>query len=253
MAASLDNQELSRKLTLQAQDLQRNFEHHFWDETLGSFVLALDAAKKACRVMTSNAGHCLWAGIASPERAGRVVKTMLSEHLFCGWGIRTLGWNEVRYNPMSYHNGSVWPHDNALVAAGFARYGYRREACTVLLGLLEASDFMEWNRLPELFCGFHKRSGVEGPTLYPVACSPQAWSAGAACLLVSSFLGIDFAGGENTIRFSAPHLPAFIERLTLTGVQAGSALVDLLVHRVSDRVVVEVLKASDKINIYVDD
>lgn len=253
MAATLGNCELSEKLTREAHALQEKFERDFWDESLGTYVLALDAHKKPCRVLASNAGHCLWAGIASPERAEHVMTTLLSDLLFCGWGIRTVGSNEVRYNPMSYHNGSVWPHDNALVAAGFSRYGYKEEAGKLLLSLLEVSAFMELSRLPELFCGFHKRPGVEGPTLYPVACSPQSWSAGAAYLLLNSCLGMTFLNDQSKVRFTRPHLPGFIDELTLRGLQVGSVLVDMSIHRISDRVAVEVLNAESRVSIELED
>jgi glycogen debranching enzyme len=253
MATSLGRLELSEKLTGEAHALQEKFERDFWDESLGTYVLALDARKKACRVLASNAGHCLWAGIASPERAEHVMTTLLGDLLFCGWGIRTVASNEVRYNPMSYHNGSVWPHDNALVAAGFSRYGYKKEAGKLLLSLLNVSAFMELSRLPELFCGFHKRPGVEGPTLYPVACSPQAWSAGAAYLLLHSCLGMAFVSDESKVRFTRPYLPGFIDQLTLRGLQVGSVLADLSIHRVADRVAIEVLNADSRVSIELED
>jgi glycogen debranching enzyme len=188
----------------------------------------------------------------SRERAARLVATLLSDSLYCGWGIRTVSSNEVRYNPMSYHNGSVWPHDNAIIAAGCARYGYKKEASKLLCSLLEASSFMELNRLPELFCGFHKRRGVEGPTLYPVACSPQAWAAGAAYLFLNSCLGISFLNNQQTLRFSAPYLPDLVKEIKLTGLQIGAANVDLLIHRISDRIAVELLSASEDVRIEVE-
>ena len=251
LAMALSGQALSDKLLREAQALQLKFERDFWDEALGSYVLALDAKKRPCRVLTSNAGHCLWAGIASKERAEQLVKILLGDDLFCGWGIRTVGGNEIRYNPMSYHNGSVWPHDNALIAAGMARYGYKKEAAKLMFALLDASTFMESNRLPELFCGFHKRRGVEGPTLYPVACSPQAWAAGAAYLLFNACLGIEFADDGSRVRLSAPHLPEPLKAVTLTGLQVGSSLIDVLVHRVSNHVTVDVLHGDKGINIEV--
>jgi glycogen debranching enzyme len=252
MAANFGQQELSVRLTQQAQDLRQKFERDFWDDKLGAYVLALDAQKRPCRVLTSNAGQVLLTGMPSRERAGRLVATLLGDSLYCGWGIRTVGSNEVRYNPMSYHNGSVWPHDNAIIAAGCARYGYKEAAWKILRSLLEASSFMELNRLPELFCGFHKRRGVEGPTLYPVACSPQAWSAGAAYLFVNACLGISFATHEKRLRFSAPYLPDLIKEIKLTGLQIGAANVDLLVHRISDRIAVEVLSSSAEVHLEVD-
>ncbi len=190
MGRQFGNTELAAKLEGEATTLKEQFQREFWDEQLGTYVLALDGEKKACRVRSSNAGHCLWTGIASQEHADRLAGTFMGEDLFCGWGIRTISSNEIRYNPMSYHNGSVWPHDTAIVASGLARYGHKQEALRILSALFEASTHMELNRLPELFCGFHKRSDLEGPTLYPVACSPQAWAAGSAYMLLESCLGI---------------------------------------------------------------
>lgn len=241
IAQSLGETELAEKQILQAQRLQKKFESEFWDDELGSYVLALDANKKPCRVLTSNAGQALITGIASPERAARLASTLFGEDLFCGWGIRTVASNEIRYNPMSYHNGSVWPHDNSLIAAGLARYGYKGQATNLLAAILEASTFMELSRLPELFCGFHKRPGVEGPTLYPVACSPQAWSAGAAYLFVNACLGMTFSVANKTVRFSKPHLPSFLDEIKLEGLRIRDASMNLKVRRSSTGVRVEVL------------
>ena len=163
-------------LDARARMLRARFDACFFDAELGTYVLALDGAKKPCRVRTSNAGHALLTGIAMPERAGAVVASLMDGASFSGWGVRTLATSEARYNPMSYHNGSVWPHDNALIAAGFARYGFSDEAARIFEGLFAASTYIDLRRLPELFCGF-ARQRTRGPTFYPVACSPQAWAA----------------------------------------------------------------------------
>jgi glycogen debranching enzyme len=243
IARELGRLDLAEQQERKAESLKSSFERAFWDEELGTYVLALDGAKKPCRVRSSNAGHCLWSGIASQSKAGRLVRTLMSEELFCGWGIRTLGSDEVRYNPMSYHNGSVWPHDNAIIAAGFARYGYREEALRVLEGLYEASGFMELNRLPELFCGFHKRSDAEGPTLYPVACSPQAWAAGSLYMLLESCLRITVDSDTKVIEFAAPQLPPSVDRLELSGLSVGDQSVDLCVRRDGQEILVNVVGA----------
>jgi len=200
-------------------------------------------------VRASNAGHCLWSGIASQLRAPRLAKTLLSEELFCGWGVRTIGSSEVRYNPMSYHNGSVWPHDNAIIASGLGRYGYKQEALRILSALFEAGTFMELNRLPELFCGFHKRSDVEGPTLYPVACSPQAWAAGSPYMLLESCLGITVQPGERRVEFSSPELPEGIDYIELTNLRVEKGSVDLRLRRDGGEVRVDVLRADEDIRI----
>ena len=154
-------------------------------------MLALDGDKRPCRVKASNAGHALFSGIALPERAAQVVDALMASSSFCGWGVRTVASTEARYNPMSYHNGSVWPHDNALIASGFARYGFRREAAQVFEGLFRASTYVDLRRLPELLCGFPRKQN-RGPTFYPVACAPQAWAAAAPLSLIQSCLGLTF-------------------------------------------------------------
>jgi glycogen debranching enzyme len=166
-----------------AESLRRLFDEHFFDVQLGTYVIALDGAQRPCRVRTSNAGHALFTGIAHPERAASVVRTLMDPRSFSGWGIRTVAEGEARYDPASYHNGSIWPHDNALIASGFARYGFKREAAQILEALVDASTHFDGARLPELFGGVARRAG-EGPTLYPGACSPQAWAAGAPLMLM---------------------------------------------------------------------
>lgn len=252
IAESFGQTGFAQQQMLKARELQEKFESKFWDDNLGSYVLALDANKKPCRVLTSNAGHALFTGIVSPERAARLAVTLLDDNLFCGWGIRTVASNEVRYNPMSYHNGSVWPHDNSLIAAGLARYGYKEQAGELLRAILDTSTFMELNRLPELFCGFHKRPGVEGPTLYPVACSPQAWAAGAAYLFIDACLGISFSVSKKTIQFSKPYLPDFIDEIKLTGLQIGDAEIDLRVYRNSSGIAWEMPDSHGEMRVELD-
>jgi glycogen debranching enzyme len=242
----------ARKLNREAEALREKFEREFWDDELGVYVLALDGDKKPCRVRSSNAGHCLWTGIASREHADRLARTLMGEELFCGWGIRTISSSERRYNPMSYHNGSVWPHDTAIVASGLARYGHKQEALRVLSALFEASSFMELNRLPELFCGFHKRSDVEGPTLYPVACSPQAWAAGSVFLLLESCLGIKVQPAEHVVEFSSPQLPENVDWVELKNLCVGNFTVDLRLQRDRDQLSVEILKTDGDIKIQKD-
>ena len=213
LALALGYPERAAELWRQADTLQRRFEAVFWSETLSSYVLALDGKKRPCEVRTSNAGHCLLTGIAGPERAWLTAQTLMREDLFTGWGVRTLGSSEVRFNPMSYHNGSVWPHDNALVAWGIARYGFKEPVHKILTGLFDASLFVDLHRLPELFCGFVRRTG-EGPTLYPVACAPQAWAAGSVFLLLQACLGLSIHGADERIRLLRPDF---------AGIFAGSA------------------------------
>src|SRR5262249_4438838 len=165
----------AKELERQGAILRKRFEEVFWCPELETYALALDGNKKPCRVHTSNAGQVLFSGIAGAERAAKVAAILLSPQSFSGWGIRTVAKGAARYNPMSYHNGSIWPHDNALIALGFARYGLKDAVTRLFQGLFEAATYMEQRRLPELFCGF-QRQNSRGPTLYPVACAPQAWA-----------------------------------------------------------------------------
>jgi glycogen debranching enzyme len=230
LAKMLGQAARARELSKQAETLRRAFEQAFWCDHLSTYALALDGSKQACRVRTSNAGHCLFTGIAMQEHARRVATTLTDETSFSGWGIRTVASSEARYNPMSYHNGSLWPHDNALIAAGFARYGLKESAAMIVAGLLDASLFFDLHRLPELFCGFPRRAG-ESPTLYPVACAPQAWAAGAVFLLLEACLGLSVSAPEQTLVFSKPVLPAFLPKVSIRDLRVGDARVDLLLTR----------------------
>jgi glycogen debranching enzyme len=249
IAAHLGYSELAADLNRKAERLKDQFERAFWDEEMGSYVLALDGEKKPCRVRASNAGHCLWTGIASVPHAARLAKSLLQDDYFCGWGIRTLSSGEVRYNPMSYHNGSVWPHDNAIIASGLARYGYKDEALRILGALFDASTFMEFNRLPELFCGFHKRSDVEGPTLYPVACSPQAWAAASPYSLFESCLGITVHAADRVVEFANPRLPESISYLDLTNLRVGEYSVDVRVSREGETISVDLVRGEGDVKL----
>ena len=213
-----------------AEGMRARFEARFWDDQLGTYVLALDGRKRPCRVVSSNAGHALWTGIvADPARARYVADRLMSDDSFSGWGIRTIPSSQVRYNPMAYHNGSVWPHDNAIIAAGFARYGFRDLVVRLLDGMTDASVAVDMRRLPELICGFPRRPG-EGPTQYPVACAPQAWAAGAVFMLLSAALGLSVDGCSKEIALSRPVLPASVPILRLTGLPIDGGSVNLLLE-----------------------
>jgi glycogen debranching enzyme len=248
LAAALGREARSRELQQQAVELQQRFEERFWSEELGTYVLALDGMKLPCLVRTSNAGHALFTGIATPERAVRAARTLLDEESFSGWGIRTVAASELRYNPMSYHNGSIWPHDNAVIAAGFARYGLNEQTLPILRGLFDASGFLELHRMPELFCGFKRRPG-EGPTLYPVACSPQAWAAGAVFVLLQACLGLTVDGPRRQIVFARPRLPEFLQTVTIVGLALGEATVDLSLQRHPHDVSINVLRREGPVEI----
>jgi glycogen debranching enzyme len=230
LAALLGHRQIAREQARRAADLQRAFDAAFWDDELGTYVLALDGEKRPCRVRTSNAGHVLWSGIALPERTGHVAETLLSDSSFSGWGIRTVAAGEARYNPISYHNGSIWPHDNAIAAMGLASYGHHDEAARLLAGLFEASHTFDLARLPELFCGFTRRHG-EDATRYPVACSPQAWAAGSVFMLLQAVLGLEVDAPARQVRFRHSQLPGFLDNLWVSGLRVGSASVDLEIGR----------------------
>ncbi|MFL6203368.1 MAG: amylo-alpha-1,6-glucosidase, partial [Thermoanaerobaculia bacterium] len=230
LARALGLAERAERLERQAVELQQEFERAFWVEEIGTYALALDREKRPCAVRTSNAGHCLFTGIASPALARRVAETLMSDTSFSGWGIRTLDAREVRYNPMSYHNGSVWPHDNAVVVQGLARYGCKGMAPQVTSGLFDAALHFDLYRMPELFCGFHRRPH-EGPTRYPVACAPQAWAAAAVFLLLQACLGLEIDAPRARVLLRRPELPDFLKRIRLSNLTVGGASVDLVLER----------------------
>jgi glycogen debranching enzyme len=230
LAAALGKRQRAGELLRQAEELRRRFEEAFWLEGLGTYALALDGDKRPCAVRASNAGHCLYGGIAAAERAASVAATLTAAGSYSGWGIRTLDEAEARYNPMSYHNGSVWPHDNALIAAGLARYGLREAAAKVFGGLFAASVFIDLHRMPELFCGFPRRPH-EGPTLYPVACSPQSWAAAAVFLLLQSTLGLVIDAPNRRLCLDRPDLPRIIQKLEIRNLQVAGASLDLTFRR----------------------
>jgi glycogen debranching enzyme len=250
LAEALGESERGHELAEQAEALRQRFEDRFWCEELRTYVLALDGEKRPCQVRSSNAGHCLLTGIASFERAGAVAETLMREESYSGWGIRTVPASERRFNPMSYHNGSVWPHDNALIAAGLARYGLKAPALRVLTGLFDATLFLDLTRMPELFCGFPRRTG-EGPTLYPVACAPQAWSAASVFLLLQACLGLQISASEGRVLFASPMLPPFLGAVRVQGLRVGSARVDLQLHRHPEDVGVQVLRRDGDVDVVV--
>jgi glycogen debranching enzyme len=230
LAVQRDDHANAERWTLRAETLRQRFETEFWCNDLGTYALALDARKRPCRVRTSNAGHCLFSGIVHPNRARIVAETLLSDPSFSGWGIRTVSADAVRYNPMSYHNGSVWPHDNAIIAAGFSRYGLTNEAQRILTATLDLSQMVELHRLPELICGFHRRPDTF-PTLYPVACAPQAWAAGAVFLLLQACLGLQIEAASKRVSFLHPVLPSGVDSLQIADLRVAGCRVDLLLTR----------------------
>ena len=240
LAFELGEKQLSAELEERADQLAARFEAKYWCEELGTYAIALDGDGEPCRVRSSNAGQLLFTGMVRPERAARVAKGLFGAEFFSGWGIRTLGAREPRFNPTSYHNGSVWPHDNALIALGLARYGLLAETRMLTSALFDAAAHMHLRRLPELFCGFDRRRG-KAPTLYPVACAPQAWAACTPFALIQACLGLEVdAAGEN-VRLRQPCLPAFFDWLVVRRLSVGASRLDLLLRRQDSSVAVSLL------------
>jgi glycogen debranching enzyme len=220
----------------QADRLRAKVEDKFWMPSANYYGIAVDGKGELCAVRGSNPGHMLYCGLAAPERARAVIDQLLAPPFHSGWGIRTLAANEVRFNPMSYHNGSVWPHDTALCAAGMARYGERAGVVRLIGDMFETAARFDM-RLPELYCGFARAPG-EPPTAYPVACLPQAWAAGALFMLLQACLGLSINGWRKEVRIDRPHLPIGIDHLALQGLKVGTQSVDITFQRVGERVVV---------------
>ena len=235
-------------LQRQAEELQVRFEEAFWCEEIGTYALALDGAKRPCKVRTSNAGQALATGIARSDRALRVADGLLRTQFYSGWGIRTVASGEARYNPMSYHNGSIWPHDNALIAQGLARYGRKSGINLIFDDLIRATTYMEHRRIPELYCGFHRRPG-RGPTLYPAACSPHAWAAGAPFLMLQAMLGLQFDHEARRVLLVNPSLPASAGRIIVRNLTLGDANVDFAVSQDGEAVAVQVLRTTGDLQI----
>jgi glycogen debranching enzyme len=238
------------RLETEANRLAERFEAAFWRPELETYAVALDGAKEPCCVRTSNAGQLLFTGILPSKRAAQVANGLLRPEFFSGWGIRTLAKGETRFNPMSYHNGSIWPHDNALIALGFARYGLKQSVERIFKGLFDAASHMELRRLPELFCGF-QRQRSRGPTLYPVACSPQAWASATPFTLLEASLGLEFDQPNHEIRLRNPVLPGFLDEVVLRNLRLGQSSVDLRLRRHMNEVSVDVPRRQGKIQVSV--
>jgi glycogen debranching enzyme len=240
IASALGRDDVANRLKAEADELSVRFDKAFWCEEIGTFALALDGAKRPCRVRSSNAGHALFSSIAQPQRAERVAQLLMSQSSFTGWGIRTLAQGEPRFNPMSYHNGSIWPHDNALIAMGFSNYDMKAAALRIFEALFQVAKYQELRRLPELYCGFVRRPH-RGPTAYPVACSPQAWAAASPFALLGACLGFEFDHERNTIRFNRPALPAFVDEIVLRKLRFGSSCFDIRIYQHGSDATINVL------------
>jgi glycogen debranching enzyme len=250
IARSLGEMPRAIALVEAAQALQARFNSTFWCADIESFALALDGDKQPCRVRTSNPGHCLYTGIAHAEHGRRLIAGFGDEQMFSGWGVRTVAESELRFNPMSYHNGAIWPHDNSLLAAGAARYDDKTFALRILTAQYEAAQNFDLLRLPELFCGFRRR-GRELPLQSPVACSPQAASAGSTFLLLQSVLGIAIDALDRQIVLAHPVMPEGFEEIRVRNLSVGEASVDFTVRRHGGSVSASVERREGKLDLVI--
>jgi len=221
---------------MRAERLRDAIEEKFWIREMNYYAIAVDGAGEPCKVYASDAGHLLYCGVPSDERAALVAAQLMSTQFCSGWGIRTLAATQRRYNPMSYHNGSIWPHDTALCAAGMSRYGARANAVQILNDIFEAANQFNM-RLPELYCGFPRIAG-QGPAPYPVACLPQAWAAGCVFMLLQACLGIEVDGERREVHALRPMLPVGVEWLTINDLAINGSKIDLRFQRLGEEIVV---------------
>jgi glycogen debranching enzyme len=221
----LGERTFSGELRSKAAKLRKSFEESFWCDDIGFYAFTLDPDKKPVKTVSSNPGHCLWSGMISPERAERVVKRLFAPDMWTGWGIRTVSAQNPAYNPFSYHLGSVWPHDNSIIALGLKRYGFSKEVADVALGIFEAGSFFSNYRLPELYAGVEKEPG-NFPVPYIEANVPQAWAAACVFQILQAILGLQ-ADAPNHRLHVDPYLPEWLPELTLQRVEVGKAVVDL--------------------------
>jgi glycogen debranching enzyme len=239
-AQRLGHDRLAARLAERAELLKTRFCQDFWLDQERTVALALDADKQPCRVMASNAAHCLATGLLDRQRGEALADRLLSDEMFTGWGVRTLSARELRYNPMSYHNGSLWPHDNALVAAAFAAVNRRDGVLRILNGLMHAADQLNTGSLPELFCGFPREERL-GPVPYPVACHPQAWSAASIFMLIQAMLGIQVMGFDRRLVIDVPAMPQWLDWLKIENLKVGDCAISFLVRRTAEVPAIEIL------------
>jgi len=245
---ALELPETAVRLRAEAQELREAFNEAFWNPDEGTFALALDGRKRQVASVTSNPGHCLYCGIVDPEKAGAVIERLLAPDMFSGWGVRTLSSLCPAYNPMSYHNGSVWPHDNAIVAAGLKRYGHREGVLRIATCLFDVAAGARDSRLPELYCGFD-RSERASVVAYPVACIPQAWAAAAPLLMLQTMLGISASAPTRALTIERPLLPDWLGSLRLERMRVGDASVTLDFRRDGDATGFTLVEQAGDVNV----
>ncbi len=221
------------EVSAQANALKKRFNEAFWMPDEGYYAMALDKDKQQVRTITSNPAHGFWTGIIDDDKSGRVAGRLLMPDMFSGWGIRTMSKASLNYNPMSYHNGSVWPHDNAIIIRGLKKYGFTEAANRISSGLFEAALHYDYYRLPELFCGFTKRA-ITRPVNYPVACSPQAWASGAIFMILQAMLGIEADAPSDTVYVNSPSLPGWLRETDIRDLRIGGSRLSLKFRRDGD-------------------
>ncbi len=246
----LGKPELARQLSREAADLKARFNIDFWLEKEKFYAVAIDGHSQPVATVTSNPGHALWSGIIDRDRAAYVVNRLLANDMFSGWGIRTLSSRAPRYNPLGYHLGTIWPHDNSLIAMGFKRYGFMDEVNEIATALYDACRSFDYYRLPELFCGV-PRTRYNVPVRYPIACSPQAWAAGSMLMLLQAMIGLEPNAAAEELNIVRPRLPAWLERVSFSRMAVGNAKVDLIIHRRDSRTEVDISEISGKLKVSV--
>ncbi len=249
IAKALGEKELAQKWENSAEELKKNIDKFFWCEDIEFYAMALDGKKRTCKVRSSNPGHLFFCQTVPLNKAKKIKDTFFEKHFFSGWGIRTLSSLEKRYNPLSYHNGSIWPHDNAIIAYGFSLYDFKECSLRILKSLFEASTFFKLHRIPELFCGFQRREN-EGPTHYPVACHPQAWAAGSIFLILQACLGLYIK--NNTLFFKNPCLPEFLEEVWIKDLKLNGGKVSIYLKKYSRDVIVNVFEKEGNVKIIIE-
>jgi glycogen debranching enzyme len=250
LARAPGDRALASRLTDEATTLRDRVDEAFWMPDVGFHAVALDADKRAVGTITSNPGHALWSGIVLEERVAAVAERLASPEMDSGWGLRTYASGQPGFNPIGYHTGSIWPHDNAIAAAGLKRVGRHDEANRIATRIFEAARHSPEFRLPELFCGFTRDSST-APVPYPVACSPQAWAAAAPLFLLQTMLGMRARASDGILELDRPHLPSWLGKVTVHNLRVGSESVDLLFHRWRGTTSAEVLRRSGPLDLVI--
>lgn len=250
VARALGHHSVAADLLHQAEVLRRKFNEDFWMNDAGTYAVALDGDKRQVRSITSNPGHCLWSEIVDEHKAPRVARRLMAPDLISGWGIRTLSTRNPRFDPIGYHRGTVWPHDNSIIAHGLQRYGFHEESNRVIDEIASAGGHFSSGRYPELFCGY-ARNDVPVPVEYPVACRPQAWATGTPLLMIRSYGGITADAPNKTLSIVRPNLPRWLERAELIGMRVGDARVDLAFQQSGGATAVQVLRRDGELDVVV--